>query len=457
MTITGAPSDSAMQPDNSRNPALTEKDVIQLGFSKDEFRRAEHHFRITTDHHRRLGTPRNQWEPTPHQGELIASDFIEEGGDQLMESLETEVDTVADQMQEDLLAVEADLDRLKALEQPTSTPESGTSHSTAGAVKLVSGHDKKIEEDESASKAHHRRSPAWLRSLAPWMPWLELAGFLFFVTFFLNVPLFQPWVDFGAWTLAVSIVVVTILGQTALVHHGAKSHNHGREAFAEGNRHEGEKAFRRRNWYLISAVAAAAAITLGMVLRGTNTLGSDASLATIVFMVAVAIVSGVIMPVLAYLAEALDGSKVSRERDDVAASLDENLESYNAAIDHNKVCLGDVLEDYDILRSKVLPNICDQVQTTVDGAYRPYSLVRLLIGGLADKPLARKAPTLIQDTANGPWHGFIGTDIPGAQTVNLKPLIDRVTRLNELEKKRQLLLQKTNALPDHPWGTSRTG
>lgn len=456
MRITGAAPDGALRPEGTRNPTLTEKEALELGFTKDEYRQAQHHFRIAIEHHRRLATPRNQWEPTPHQGELIASDFIEEGEEQLTESLQIEVDPLADEMQEVLSSVDAEIDRLQGLQQPTSTPESGTTHSTAHAVDLVHNHDKTIEQDESASKVHHRRSPEWLRSIAPWMPWLELAGFLFFVTYFLNVPLLQPWKDLGASTLAVSIVVVTILGQTALVHHGAKSHNHGREAFAEGNRHEGEKAFRRRNWYLTSAAAAAAAITLGMVLRAINTLGSGAGLGTHIFMIFVALVSGVIMPVLAYLAAALDGSKVSRERDHLVASLDDDLASYTMAVDQSRESLGETAENYDLLRTKVLPDICDQVQTIVDGAYRPYRLVRLLIGGLSDKPLARSTPTLIREPHAGVWQGHIGTQIPGAQTVNLKPLIDRVTRLNELEALRQDLLQRLNALPNHPWGTSRT-
>lgn len=455
MTITGAPRDRGLQPSESRHPTLTEKEALELGFTKDEYRQGEHHFRIATEHHRRLGTPRNQWEPTAHQGELIAADFIEEGEEQLAESLEAEVDPLADDMHESLLSVEAEVGRLQELQQPNSTPESGTTHSTAAAVSLVNDHDKTIENDEHSSKAHHRRSPGWLRSIAPWMPWLETVGFLFFVTYFLNVPLLQPWKDIGASTLAVSIVVVTILGQSALVHHGATNHNHGREAFAEGNRHEAERAFRRRNWYLISAVAAAGAITLGMVLRALNTLGSDAGLGTHIFMIFVAVVSGVIMPVLAYLAVALDGSKVSRERDHLVASLDDDLESYNSAMDQNREALGDVRENYDVLRAKVLPAICDRVQTTVDGAYRPYSLVRLLIGGLSEKPLGRTTPALVQEPHSGTWRGHIGTEIPGAQTVNLKPLIDRVTRLNELEMKQQELLKQINDLPDHPWGTSR--
>jgi hypothetical protein len=172
-------------------------------------------------------------------------------------------------------------------------------------------------------------------------------------------------------------------------------------------------------------------------------------------MVFVAIVAGLIMPALAYLAVALDGSKVSRERDSLAGALDHDLGAYNAAIDDSRRSLAIVAENRDSLNKKVFPSICQSVQEVVDAAYRPYGLVRLLTGGLAKEPLAKTTPTITYegDRATG---GFIGTSIPGARNVNLKPLFDRGARLADLEGQRCELLNRLNALSDHPWGTSRT-
>ena len=77
-------------------------------------------------------------------------------------------------------------------------------------------------------------------------------GFLTFVTYYLNVPLFEPWQDWLGWSFAVVVVVVIILGQTWLVRHAGKSHNHAREAHADGHRHEAERGFTRRNQYLVA-------------------------------------------------------------------------------------------------------------------------------------------------------------------------------------------------------------
>lgn len=457
MTITNAGTDNlgAPGPNKPFKPALTQKEAAQLGYSKVEFGEAEQYVRMITEEHQNAGTPRQEWEPKPLQGEHLAAAFIEDGEQELASRLEAEVDPMLDEMQACLSDVKAKLDELDEKREPIITPESGTAHSTKEATALVGKHDAKIEQDEAESKHHHRRAPYWLKKIAPWAPWLELAGFLFFVAYFLNVPLLKPWVDFGAWTLSLAIVVSTILGQTWLVHHAAKDHNHGREAFAEGNRQEGELAFRRRNWFLIGSMCTATtAITIGFVLRGTTTLG-DAGLGTILFMIFVAIIAGFIMPAMAYLAVALDGSKVSRERDSLAKDLDEDFEAHSATIDESRRSLATVDEDRDTLNKKVLPGICQGVQEIVDGVYRPYSLVRLIIGGLTREPLTKTAPTITYegDRAVG---GFIGTSIPGAHSVNLRPLFDRGARLNDLELRRRDLLNQLNAIPAHPWGTSRT-
>jgi hypothetical protein len=443
-------------PEKPFKPTLTVKEAILLRYSKEEFGQSEQHVRMIVDQHQRLGTPRDGWEPQPIHGEHIAADFSEDGRQELAESLGAEVDPLLDEAQDCVADVKANLDEIAERREPISTAESGTVHSVPDAVQLVFAHDEKIEQDEACSEPYHRRAPYWLRKIAPWAPWLELAGFLFFVSYFLNVPLLQPWVDFGAWTLSVAIVVSTILGQTWFVHHAAWNHNHGREAIAERNRDEGQQAFSRRNRFLISSIGTVTtAITTGLVLRGTQALG-DADLGTIAFMIFVAVVAGFIMPALAYLAVALDGSKVSRERDGLAAALDEDLKAYKVTIDDCRRTLANVAENRDSLNKRTFPAICQRVQEVVDGAYRPYGLVRLLIGGLAKDPPARTTPTITYDDGRA-IGGFIGTSIPGARHVDLKPLFDRGARLADLEIQRRDLLDRINKLPDHPWGTSRTG
>ena len=239
-----------------------------------------------------------------------------------------------------------------------------------------------------------------------------------------------------------------------LVNHAATSHNHAREARAAGNRHQAEQGFTRRNWYLAGSVVAAAAITSGMILRGTTALG-DASVGTSVVMVFLAAVTGMLMPTLAYLGTALDGSKVSRERDSLAADLDEDLEDYNAMIDISRRDLAAVAEIRDTINGKTLPDICNTVQETVDGVYRIYGNVRLLIGGLSTDPPLKTTKAIGKDS-EGNFHGHVGTSIPGTRNVNLSPLFDRCSRLADIDTQRKDLLCQVEALPPHPWGKSRT-
>ena len=323
MTITTSKTQPAGS--NPGNPALTEAEVRRLGYSKDEYRQAVNWRRMTVEHHGQAGTPRTAWYPPAHIGRGITEPFVEDATVDLSVRLENEVDPELEAAQGSLEDAKATLDRLEGRTDPLLTIESGAAYSPADAVLRVHDLDEKIETDEQDSKHHHRRAPYWLKKIAPWLPWVEFLGFLWFCAVWLNVPILQPWLDFGAWSLSVALVASIIIGQTWFVHHAGTAHNHGREAFAENNRHEGEKAYRRRNAFIIAAaITVTAAVTAGMVLRGLMTLG-EANLGTTIFMIFIALVAGYVMPALGYLAIATDGSKVSRERDDLVDQLDARL------------------------------------------------------------------------------------------------------------------------------------
>jgi hypothetical protein len=293
-----------------------------------------------------------------------------------------------------------------------------------------------------------------LQQLASWVPWVEAVGFLTFIDFYLNVPLLQPWQDWLGWSFAATVVVVIILGQTWLVRHAARSHNHAREAYADNNRLEAEQGFTVRDRFIGGTAVTAAVITSGMIWRGTAALG-DAGIGTTAMMVFVATVTGLLMPTLAYLGKALDGSTVSREHDSLTSQLDDDLDAYLENISGIRRDLASVTEIGDTLKDKTFPDICNTTQEAVDAVYGLYGTIRLLIGGLATDPPPKTTKTIGQD-AEGNFHGSIGTSIPGAGTVNLGPLFDRRHRLAEVEGQGAGLLNRIDALPLHPWGYSRT-
>ena len=453
MTITTSKTQPAGS--NPGNPALTEAEVRRLGYSKDEYRQAVNWRRMTVEHHGQAGTPRTAWYPPAHIGRGITEPFVEDATVDLSVRLENEVDPELEAAQGSLEDAKATLDRLEGRTDPLLTIESGAAYSPADAVLRVHDLDEKIETDEQDSKHHHRRAPYWLKKIAPWLPWVEFLGFLWFCAVWLNVPILQPWLDFGAWSLSVALVASIIIGQTWFVHHAGTAHNHGREAFAENNRHEGEKAYRRRNAFIVAAaVTVTAAVTAGMILRGLMTLG-EAGLGTTIFMVFIALVAGYVMPALGYLAIATDGSKVSRERDDLVDQLDARLAEYEDLLEDCQANLAAVEETRDRLHKATFPAIVDSTQAIVDGAYRPYDLTWLLIGGLdGDQPI--KVPPTFGYDQHGHAFGRIGTSIPGADTVDLKALFDRINRMVDLDTQRVTQADRLRALANHPWSTHRT-
>jgi len=442
------------EPSQHWQPAFTRKEAARIGISCNDYDQAFLYARMAVEEHQALGTPRARWEPTLNQNESLATPFITDGEQELASRLETEADPVLDQSNDLIENAKAKLDEITEHAPPIVAPESGANYSAPDAVQRVEQHDMKIKHDEAVGKHHHGPASPALKRTAPWAPWVEAAGFLTFVTFYLNVPLLEPWQDWLGWSFAATVVVVIICGQTWLVRHAASSHNHAREASADGNRVEADKGFTRRDRYLVLTAVTAAAITGGMIWRGTAALG-NASLGTTALMIFLAAVTGLLLPTLTYLGIALDGSRVSRERDSLAADLDDDLDVYLETIDIMHRSLAEVAEIGETLKNKTFPDICNTTQEVVDGVYRPYGTVRLLIGGLSAEPPTRTTKTIGQG-ADGSIHGYIGTSIPGTSQVNLDPLFDRYHHLAKIENQRAGLLAQVDALPPHPWGRSRT-
>ena len=285
------------EPTQHWQPAFTRKEAAKIGISNDEYDQAFLYARMAVEEHQSLGTPRDRWEPTPSQNDRLAAPFITDGDQELASRLEAEADPALDKSQGLIENVKASLDEATEHTQPISSQETGANYSVPGAAERVEHYDMKIGRDEAAGKHHHRRASLVLQRVASWAPWVEAAGFLTFVAYYLNVPLLEPWKDWLGWSFAATVVVVIILGQTWLVRHAGNSHNHAREARADDNRGPAEQGFTRRNWYLVATAVTAAAITSGMIWRGTAALGS-ASFGTAALMIFVAAVTGLLLPTL---------------------------------------------------------------------------------------------------------------------------------------------------------------
>lgn len=437
----------------SWEPALTPRQAAALGIPKDEYESAALYAQMIVKEHQDLGTSRDNWEPTLLQSGHLAEPFITDGNMQLAGRLERDADPLLDRARDLVENVKTDLADITEHARPITAPR-GAKFSVPEAVQRVAEHGDAIEQDQADGRHHHQRVSKVFRWVAILAPWLEALGFLTFVTYYLNVPVFQPWQDWLGWSFAVTVVAVIIVGQTYLVRHAGNAHNHARESRANGSQHPAYHAATRRNRYLWATALTALAITSGMIWRGVAALGS-ASFGTTAIMIFVAAVTGLLLPALAYLGVALDGSSISRERDSLAADLDTDLDAYLDTISASRQDLTDAAEIRDRLTSKIFPDICNAVQDTVDAVYGLYGTVRLLIGGLSAKMPPKTPKTITVDAAGNPV-GYIGTSIAGAGQVSLDPLFDRQRRLSEIESQRADLLNKIDALAAHPWSSSRT-
>lgn len=435
-------------------PGFTRRDAARLGIPRRLYRRLVVWARSVAEHHRRRGTARELWEGDATHNDQFAAPFVERGERQLADHLERRIDlsldTARDLVEESRAATAAAAHH----PMPVTAPESGHVYGGVAAVALVHRNDDRIDRDVAAGKRHHRRVSRWVAAVGRRLPWVEALGLLAFIAYFMDVPIFRPWEDWLGFTLGVSIVAVVVYGQTRLAHEGAEQHNAAREAAADGNRHGAERAYRRRNVFVALAAVAALGVTAGLILRGIAVV-AGAGTAVLGLLVFLAVLAGLLMPTISYLAVARDGSTVSRERDSVVADLDDDLDAWHGHVQDCRGALAGIAEIRDTVLLKDLPAICDAVQDAVDEVHTPYNTARLLIGGLAADPPTRTTRT-VRHNHDGTVVGAIGTGIPGARSVDLAPLLDRVRRLAELDRAREEIAQRLAAMPPHPWATNRS-
>jgi hypothetical protein len=295
-----------------------------------------------------------------------------------------------------------------------------------------------------------------LRAISAAAPWAEALGFLAFLTYYLNVPILTPWQDWMGWSFSLILVLYIILGQTWLVDHAARAHNHAREAQAEGQKHHAENSRRQRLWYLVVTSVVAVGITTALIERGLDTLG-DAEKAVTVVMVMLAVTTGLLMPTLTFLGKALDGSKVSRERDALSKDLDADREQYEEMVEQIESDLALAKSIDHELVEKTVPSILGDVQETVLEAHAAYDFLRLQIGGLPNRSERSSAAAEIEIAVGGQARGPIGNGIPGAESVGLQPVLDRDLRLGALRGRLETLESRLRRIPPHPWNHSSSG
>jgi hypothetical protein len=441
-------------PDNGhesiRGPQYTRREAVRAGLcTKEEYRIASAYYEYVVRHHREAGTPRGEWEPQPVVGRQLSAPYVRDGQDMLATRLKNQVDPALDAIDRLCDDVETTIDDLGKHPRDLSTPETNKVYGGHDAVDRVEELTDRVEADRAAGHRHHDRAPAWLRTISRVAPWAEALGFLAFLTYYLNVPIVTPWRDWMGWTFALILVVYVMLGQTWLVDHAARAHNHAREAQADGQKHHAETSRRHRLGYLLVTATIAVGITAALIERGLDALG-HAQTAVAVVMIMLAVTTGLLMPTLTFLGKALDGSKVSRERDALSDDLDEDREQYGELVEQaeSDLAIARRLEREQV--EKIVPAILSDVQKVVDEASAPYHFLRLQIGGLSSQVTVTSGAVELATGTRPP----LSNGIPGAEAVGLQPVIDRDRRLAALQARLAEVTMRLRRVPPHPWDHS---
>ncbi|MBJ7353931.1 MAG: hypothetical protein JHC98_03825 [Thermoleophilaceae bacterium] len=434
-------------------PRYTKSEALRAGLCDDkaQYDRTEPIVEMTIDQYHGTGTPRSKWLPGFIAVVALCKYWILRGEGLLRQQLEALVDPALDEMAVFIETIKANLDLLAKFPSDISTPEGNKRFGGHDAVKHVTESTERVEDDRANGMRHHDRVPRALRFIAKWAPWAEAFGFFVFAAYFLNVPILQPWLDWMGWTFAVVLVVGICMILAWSIHHAAEAHNHAREQKAERQSHEAEKSRRNRLIYGIIAFVAAGGITFGMIERGLTALAGGSLIVTVV-MIVLAAITGLLLPVLTYWGKALDGSQVSRERDAMGQDLDDDLDEHTDLLaEIEELITRFEAIDEEIVTDK-LPRIRDEVQNEVNGARDDYLFVCVQLS--LDTEMPPPEPMKVEPAASGPI-GTISTGIPGASTVDMQPVFDRMSRLHGLREESQLLRERRGALPQHPWNHSR--
>ena len=323
---------------------------------------------------------------------------------------------------------------------------SGVDVAQAEAVQQVHGHNAKIHADETDGERRHRRVPRWVRSLRTYITGFEALGLAVFTATALNIDFLDPFDNFSGWLLAVVVVAVMLPLQHFLVKRSSEAFNHYREALAEQQAFPAQSAKQRTISSGVGATLVGGAITFALIERFiTVTDITDPFIYWL--MIALCTVTGIGMPLFAWFGHAWDGSRISRERDDLAEALDESLIRHNGLLNYVNLENTRFIDGRINLTERVIPTIVNITSIHVDNARKAYAFLRIQLGGLATKPpyCERNYPAKPTDK----W--YLHTDIPGAEPIYLKLLENRASKIASLDAEREQAIHAITQLPTHPW------
>jgi hypothetical protein len=401
---------------------------------------------MVVNYHRQVRTPRHQWEPTEAACHLLCAHYDQEATERLEQVCADDLDPAIRNVEGMGTEIETLFRDLIDRDPKLTSSETGLVYTEVDAVTQVERSQTKINADVRRGRSHHKRVPTWVRVLGKIMPYGEGLGLVVLLTFWLNVEWTRPLVDPLTWTLALVVVLATLLFIPRVVERAAEGWNKRREAIAE-NQADARRAATRR---LLSnggiALVVSLAIVTGLIERALAVIDNTIPQSMLVLIMALCIIAGLAMPAVSFIAIAWDGSSYSRENDDLIDQLDagqaEDQDLRSKARSLDDACS----QEETRINTEVAPAILRVAIDIANEAWRAYVWLRVQIGGLPSAPPRRPEQDLTADQPTS-----IETGIPAAEPIRLEPLVSRGLRIEELRRRRGELMTKLDELPAHPW------
>ena len=291
-----------------------------------------------------------------------------------------------------------------ALEDAKRPPDPYVNSASGKPGKLYSDGDakKQVDYDLALIGAHEatgstidRRAPHWLKVAGKVAPWAELLGIAVYVTAQWNVYWLQPWQDWLSFFTALVLVIGLPLMQKFFAERAGHSHNDYCLAKYEGLNVQAHEHMVKRNWYLVGTFVVSTAGMVILAVRGIMAMDSP-SQSEVWIIAAMAIIVGYGIAILAYSAIAIDGTRYSRERDELTVQGDAYAAEWEDIVDSVKADLDQAEDDEQRVIEVKFPKVLE--------------VVRQQPGGVRDEEIR-----------------------------NLLPLIERAKRLETLQKRRNNL------------------
>lgn len=296
------------------------------------------------------------------------------------------LDPILKAMELALDSVTEALRNAKVPPEPYISSESGGSFSDQKAKDKVDHNQAGTNARKAAGFTIDVRVPNWLRIAGVLSPWAESFGILVYVTFLWNVNWLRPWDDFMSFITALILVVFMPLLQKYCAEQAGHAHNSCRLNKQEGLDIPAHADEVNRNWYLAGAIFIATVVTAAIVVRGLIALDVPNWWEPIIITLLAAVV-GYGTAILAYAAVALDGTRYSRENDELTAQGEAFDADWEAEVEIAEMGLEKAENNERHLIDGSFPKVLESVRTQFEGD-RSEDLFNLL-------PLVERAKRLV--------------------------------------------------------------